>query len=642
MRFLLAALVFGITAFSVGCSPSVKAAPLDQKLPVPTPATNPMPSRSSAEINSCLVSVCGPANTNNSAYDTDYAEAPKSPLFKKLWKENFDTLAREAVQAETELNASLHSAYNEINASATLDQEQNQESAQAYIAASIIFERIARTNNTFISITNSGPQIDYKVLSEQFDNNPLLQEPAKRLADKIFLPMLVASSKSKSSPSDLLALRLTYAFEGEPADEALKKDAAETLRRLESVRALFGRSILESLDLGEGVQAIFKKAARGDSLNKSEGNLYGERAMGLEILEFVDRLENRQIFANTVGNLKDYLKLVIQKLPIEKLLPATDEYSARVGSRVCEQQFGRTLKLTHKARSHAVESLTAIKSAAKSLAESYIQEPRQLEWFRSAVDSIHHSFVDPSSVRLHMLKIYLRDRIDGSKYLNRVLTERSAGWRTSALFELLTRSTQALYQSTNGRVDVKKTCETLADMKPSDGAGFNNQLIISAFTAINREITIPILAHEVGHVMSGWLRQLTLNGSPNPIFDKQLTCIGNRNPFVKEAKSLSGSLNTQWSEEDLADKFSTELIRKLKANNHVFAAGPKPLGCVMVMDSGDEYENLTKLEPALGDTHSSGLLRLLFGIHDSGIVTPECKPFLDDISRTGRQLRCEI
>lgn len=637
-RIQLVSLLIGL----VGCSPHKPSTETSTNLPVPKPVAKRFSERSGNELNACLVSVCGPAKSNRSGYDTESESPPSSPHFMKVWQESFQQRTEEAVRIEIDLNQTLLKAYKSYLEDPKLDPDLDQEAMQAYIAASVLIERLMRSISQIIEMDSQGVFINPKALSKAVDEKTILLEPANRLVNKILLPLYKAIQESHVSPNDRLGIRLAFSQKGRPVEEAIKSDASVTKKRIEKIRSRIGQSFLESLNIGKAVELLVDKAASTGRLDEIEGHVYGDRAFSLEITEIALDPDNLKVFANVVGNLDDYLKEVFKSVSIEDLVPQRPNLDVEIEAIVCRMKMNRTILLDDKAKERTGQIIGAVKAATKVIGKRYLSNQTDLQKFENAVDGVKHSFVSQTAHRLKEFDFYLRNQTDGSKYLSEFLRNKGKGWKTLALFEILNRSTGVLYDSSTSRMPFRKACDDLGSMKPTDGAGLNDQIVVSAFTAITHELTTPIVAHEFGHLMSSWLRQLSKPDASSSVFEKNLTCIANRNPFVDDPKPMTAFMNTTWSEEDLADYFSNQIVEYLKLQNDDAAKASKPLGCAMIVDMGDHYTTANRLEPRTGDKHSSGLMRLLLGISDTNSVTSECKPFLDDIAKTGRQLRCEL
>ena len=112
------------------------------------------------------------------------------------------------------------------------------------------------------------------------------------------------------------------------------------------------------------------------------------------------------------------------------------------------------------------------------------------------------------------------------------------------------------------------------------------------------------------------------------------TALGQRGPWPS-VWGLTAADDTQWSEEDWADHFSSLVL------NEVNTALPN-IGCALVMTYKNSYAwQLNLPNPREDDPHSSGFLRLLFIGIDRGTIDPHCRSLLDDVSGAGRGLQCQ-
>lgn len=170
---------------------------------------------------------------------------------------------------------------------------------------------------------------------------------------------------------------------------------------------------------------------------------------------------------------------------------------------------------------------------------------------------------------------------------------------------------------------------------------------LSWFTAAFPQYGVGITAHEVGHLVSGFIRNMGSREKNRPRierFRESLSCVANRNIFLQSPLELWGKEdstleNSQWSEEDWADHFSSQVLVELKNRNLVEAKYLQNFGCALVSGKNGNYE--AKLEPAHGDVHSSGLLRLLTIARETGKAMKLCEGLLQEAFPPKRNSVCE-
>lgn len=144
---------------------------------------------------------------------------------------------------------------------------------------------------------------------------------------------------------------------------------------------------------------------------------------------------------------------------------------------------------------------------------------------------------------------------------------------------------------------------------------------VSAFTVSNPEVGVGILAHEIGHALTGSFLNYSNKADGRLLKDERL-CVRDRNPNFNGLNDKTNSafpffeFDSLWSEEDFADYFSSRVTKNLKVKNFSCA--------LLQMKDGVYLTDQMSLEPKSGDPHSSGLLRLLESSRDLKAIPSEC------------------
>lgn len=170
---------------------------------------------------------------------------------------------------------------------------------------------------------------------------------------------------------------------------------------------------------------------------------------------------------------------------------------------------------------------------------------------------------------------------------------------------------------------------------------------LSWFTAAFPQYGVGIAAHEVGHLVSGLIRNMgsrEVNRPRAEKFRESLSCVANRNIFLQSPLELWGatkgtSENSQWSEEDWADHFASQVLIELQSRNLVESKYLQNFGCALVYKKSGDAE--AKLEPSPGAVHSSGLLRLLTIARDTGKSTELCGGLLQQALPAEKNPMCK-
>lgn len=164
----------------------------------------------------------------------------------------------------------------------------------------------------------------------------------------------------------------------------------------------------------------------------------------------------------------------------------------------------------------------------------------------------------------------------------------------------------------------------------------SGRISLSWFTINYPDVGVGIMAHEIGHAVSGFIRGLPKADA----FTESLSCVARRNPFgPAPAATLGLRENTRWSEEDWADRFSAWVVSDLRARGQLAPLRLMNLGCALVGVDREMTYGGNRLTPGENDPHSSGLLRLLMIANDLGKLHPDCAPLMANFA--GKELRCE-
>lgn len=149
-------------------------------------------------------------------------------------------------------------------------------------------------------------------------------------------------------------------------------------------------------------------------------------------------------------------------------------------------------------------------------------------------------------------------------------------------------------------------------------------IVLSWPTVVNPDYGLPIVAHELGHIVSEEIHDV----------------------LATEKKCLAEKQDTnQYLEEDFADLFSGELMKSLEKSKKYTTS--KNMGCALIFP--ESIDAISNWPPAIystqnttpTDTHSSGFYRLLALSQFSENLTSECKDYLVEAQETRFDSYCK-
>jgi|GEM_PF-6024330 len=132
-------------------------------------------------------------------------------------------------------------------------------------------------------------------------------------------------------------------------------------------------------------------------------------------------------------------------------------------------------------------------------------------------------------------------------------------WQTLMKFILQGEEQGEDYFQSERTPPILEFCEKLPVEANSDATDvLNNQISLSWFSVHYPELGAGILAHEIGHIVSKYIRR-NLDSTP---FTESLNCVAKASPWtLAEQLPLQKSEDTQWSEEDWADHFASLIVK---------------------------------------------------------------------------------
>ncbi|HRO66349.1 MAG TPA: hypothetical protein PL182_02160 [Pseudobdellovibrionaceae bacterium] len=149
--------------------------------------------------------------------------------------------------------------------------------------------------------------------------------------------------------------------------------------------------------------------------------------------------------------------------------------------------------------------------------------------------------------------------------------------------------------------NLSKFCKRLAPPSFEDKAYGRDGLIqIGWQSSLFPEIGAGIMAHEIGHIVSG---RVESKAEGNGEYKQVRQCSAKRHGF------LTGKSASQYAEEDWADHFAADVIRELS----LMGTHGENFGCALLRLEEDraEYGDLKLFDPRGADTHSESILRAL-------------------------------
>ena len=598
-------------------------------------------------INSCIQATCGPAGQNWNAESVLYRPGTNlTPA--KLWNQSFKPKLLALMDREKKADIWVANRMDQLVQSGV--QIQPGQPLQALFAFMLIDKAVSGHMTEVLQLNPETHEITVNVPARDRFIETL--PAALRVATIIFINKLVApSSVSLQTQGDpfenSLSKRLKLKYPGRNLKEAQQIDATDTLERVSRIQFRMGSMLAKGL-IDDYALAVFRKAKLGIDLSKIESKAY------------TDTFSMIQFMGSIYDDDQAYTALMAIPVDLNQVLKdarATSFSSAMVNEAtsrsiddrlsqlesVClsKMQFAFDLNTSPLRLRQAAEMAEAVKLAAKKvLTVDPLTENNN--GVLDAVSKIEFALPDPNTQLAKNLKAAVLNAA-ASVSRTEILMAAPGPDTDQLLLQLLALSSangqKPGANNFDGASTVKKACDDLPIATVSDYTLTSlGKIAISWYTAAYPAVGVSIFAHEVGHVVSHAIRDQQIKGGIAAKFTNVLSCVANRNPFVMEPVNLSKQNNTNWSEEDWADHFSSMVMNYMMETKNKWAS-PVNKGCALVENDSKTYLEKT-LQPGAGDPHSSGILRLLFIGTDRGSLPAVCSPLLSYATANHRELVC--
>lgn len=612
----------------------------------------PMPSILSreilkSEITSCIESTCGPASKNWAALNVPYR--PGNNLQpSKLWNEKFKPwLERMAVEEHESKIVEFGRMIEIVRSGEAFDEKQP---GYMLMKALPILGKISKKISTLVEFAPNGKEVKFR--AEEFDKISFQSAQEKQIAlaifEAIYLPLFKQAVTANDPLANALTKRLKTLYPSLDLKTAQKKDANAIISAGNELQNKVG-GLLGQAVFGEFEKNLLTKAAEGNDLSKTESELYSEIASSINVFSTLmmgsiydlllqlpfdqQSIFNRLRSGNELDDQLAEMKKVSIKERVEKI------------SKLCEEKLSKSMSLnTSELRlRQAKKMIEDAKNAAKIVVARYA-DPAHLEAVRNEISKLEFSMPESNREIEQGLADIFTSTEESVRRSKRMMKGNSAEVRQmfmlGGLSAALNSEKNQDEKEFGDQEKIKKACEALPINTISDFALTSlGKISMSWYSANYPEVGTAIVAHEIGHMVSTFLRVRALLGANSDKFVESLSCVANRNPYVLNPKTLSVLENTGWSEEDWADHFSSLVMDQLAAQKSPWASN-RNFGCALTMPILQLYYYDSSLAPEKDDTHSAGVLRMLMIAKDRNQLTSQCEPLLDYSKSTNRQLNC--
>lgn len=598
-----------------------------------------------SEINRCIESTCGPARLNTADSDRGLQDRPLHPLFQKMWKDVYEPKIGETVALRTKAANAFLRTREQIQRQVIWRSETNIE--RAVVNAVATFRLIETIGTKLFRYGPQHVQIDEAVLSKSIPTEEL-KRAVRSIATHTRIPLYNERYKIRTDMNDYATLRLAAFYPGRTKKEAYQLDVDQIRLKLQILESATGPWIRRFLNFGPEFETLMNRAAANGKLDPWEAGIYETRAAIIDVARLSLNPKYLTAFAE-LSSLEALIKVFEEKEQIQELVaqPASDpKLRAAKLSSICRKQFGLTFGLTPKAIRDVASVLANVKKGALAIASKhYVSRSSDLAFITNVVDQIQFQYTEPTLNRLRAYRFDLSDKKwQAQEFIKALNASTTLEQKAKTIdLELVARamSDPVIPNSISAKDELEKDCSFRADVSAIDETNGYDRVRVSAFTASVPEYLIPIVAHEIGHVISFQIKKHEWGGRYSPLLPI-LNCMAQRNISSREAQLASITDNTTYSEEDLADHFSSNVVLWMQKNGYIKPAATKNMGCAMVNDLGDRYSDHPTLDPAKDSTHSAPVMRLLLIANDLGRVAPGCKDLTRAIEIVaGRSLRCE-
>lgn len=601
-------------------------------------------------VQQCIESACGPARTNRAGSDRGN-EALSSPLFQKMWREIYRPKIEKAAALQTKVNIDFLAAKNGFRLLPVSQEESVRETAVA--SAIFVSSLIEKSGTALMKFERLEVGVDEKALSELFKTDSL-RIAARELLVKLYNPILSETLSTTVNIDDRLTPRLTSKYPGRKLEDALRIDVSQLRTKLQQLEVETGPWIRRLLNFTPDFENLLDRAVRDGRLEPWEARIFERRALRIDAARL--SLKPEMLAKFQVLTVSEAAKVAETTIGMGKLFPKPSDTSATQVEKVsdsCRKKFASTLGLTAKAI-HEVEAVTEkVKEAAIAVASGQMISRRgDSATLIKIIRGIKFQYTEPTVNRLRAFRFDLSEMEGQANALQSSLKEARPANAKLIDLEIVARAfgdgeaSSASEESSTSPSELKdeigKKCEQRADTSIVDGTNAYDRIRISAFTAATPEYLIPVVAHEIGHVVSAQIRHLDKSEIYPPLLTT-LNCLVKRNPYTKDESFYAIAKNSTYSEEDLADHFSSQVVVWMKKNQPSTIAGTKNMGCAMIKDEGNQYSSVNYLDAFKGSPHSSSAMRLLFIANDIDEMPSGCNPlktWIEGVSN--RSLQCEV
>ena len=588
---------------------------------------------SDAEISACLVSTCGPSKLNFSAFNLLEARKIESVNFKTLWESDLAPLIAADMNEEFAFNASLTNLLPSALASAKLSDQQTQ-LLKAFVTYKDSINAVTSVGMSLMDFDTAQFKISVNekrtaMMSSSMppDRAKLFQLLLRRVVQPAMMARILIMFKSP------LATRLQIFYPGVDDRAALLQDAQKLVlqyRELEQAYGVDASAYLVAMSATE--KNLLASASKGSILNGTDADVYATIAANIDFYHLPLEGDNLKILAsmdtkfdailtraksNFVANLAGMTKI----FDIDSAIESTQN--------LCREKLA--LQTAAEAsvfkRDRARLMINEIKAAAKAVLPNFVAK-QNIAAVSAQIDKTEYLFPDRGEITIEKFRTKL---LQHRGFIASQANLLKGGGPDAQNFLLVTSVIRAQMQIESGTKVIQDATHSDCDnISTSTFTDFSvppfGQISVSWATLNTLEYTVPVMSHELGHVVSNKIRNLSLAQTDDlgASFVKSLNCVANRNPFIQAEATLTKFQNTQWSEEDWADHFSVYVTQEMKSRKSVWLGDSKNFACAMLRGTDEDYMD-NGIVPTEGDPHSAPLLRLFMIDADRGTLAPACR-----------------
>lgn len=382
--------------------------------------------------------------------------------------------------------------------------------------------------------------------------------------------------------------------------DALVKDAELIKLGSEYLRGLSPLHVLKYAD-----NIVIKKALEKKELSKSELNYLSTLSQDTKASLIILSTENLSKFGEiSISANQVYEKLYNQYLQSETGKSFKDRTTIKQNlQNAVKQCLDKSAESygalpNQQQMQHFEKLLAEVTQTAKSMVEKKTLRSVEADFkFEILYPLNKESAIDSWASDLDQLKTETDLILKNIKNLDPATAK-----NPESLFMLL-----ALYNQNHLLDDVLSFCDKTEPAFLNDAAiTSQNKIQLSWPTITNPELGLGIIAHEIGHMVS--------KKFPDAVYSSK--------------NCLERKKNTeQYSEEDFADLFSSELMNKLAGK--VLDVTAKNMACGLLPRDKDQWVAGSLKNAYAADEHSSGFYRLLAVAAYTDTMTTSCQSYLN-------------